>query len=144
MIYDENEEFEIGKGKILKKGGDISFIAIGDMVCVALEAARKLEEKGIDTEVIDMHTLKPIDKDLILKSVGKTGHVITIEDHQINNGLGSAAAEVLGEEAPYPIIRIGLQDTFAESGRYDLLLEKYEMDVNSVIKAAEKMLRSNI
>jgi transketolase len=142
-IYDENEEFEIGKGKILKAGGDISFIAIGDMVAVALEAAQKLESKGIHAEVIDMHTLKPIDKDLILASAGKTKHVLTIEDHQINNGLGSAVAEVLGEETPYPIKRIGLKDTFAESGRYDLLLQKYEMDDQSVIQAAERMLKTN-
>ena len=119
---------------------DISLIAIGDMVSIALEVQNMLEEKGISAEVIDIHTLKPIDKELILVSVQKTKHVITIEDHQINCGLGSAVAEVLGEEAPYPVKRIGLKDTFAESGRYDLLLKKYEMDAESIISAAERML----
>ena len=140
FIYDENEIFEIGKGKLLIEGDNISLIAIGDMVSIALEVQSMLEEKGISAEVIDIHTLKPIDKELILVSVQKTKHVITIEDHQINCGLGSAVAEVLGEEAPYPVKRIGLKDTFAESGRYDLLLKKYGMDTESIISAAERML----
>ena len=143
IIYDENEPFEIGKGKLLREGGDISICAIGDMVCVALEAAETLAKKGIHAEVIDIHTLKPLDEALVLRSIAKTGHVITVEDHQINNGLGSAIAEILGEQQPRPLMRIGLRDTFAESGRYDLLLKKYGMDAESIVKTAERMLQTN-
>lgn len=140
FVYEEDEQFEIGKGKILIEGKDFSLIAIGDMISVALEAAELLKRKGIQAEVIDMHTLKPIDSELIIASVMKTKKAITIEDHQIHNGLGSAVAEVLGEKAPHPIRRIGLRDTFAESGRYDLLLKKYGMDAIAVVRAAEELM----
>lgn len=143
IIYDENEPFEIGKGKLLKEGGDISICAIGDMVCAALDAAQRLSISGIKVEVIDIHTLKPLDEALVLMSAAKTGHMITVEDHQINNGLGSAISELLGEKQPCPIKRIGLRDTFAESGRYDLLLKKYGMDVESIVRTAERMLHTN-
>ncbi len=143
IIYDEHEIFEIGKGKLLREGGDISICAIGDMVYVALAAAEMLAKKGIQAEVMDMHTLKPLDEALVLSSAVKTGHMLTVEDHQISNGLGSAIAGLLGEQQPCPMKRIGLQDTFAESGRYDLLLKKYQMDAESIVIAAERMLHAN-
>ena len=140
IIYDEDDEFEIGKGKVLFIGKDVSLIAIGDLVSVALKAQEALQERGIQAEVIDMHTVKPIDKDLIIQTALKTKRVITIEDHQINGGLGSAVAEVLIEEYPVPMRRIGLQDTFAESGEYHLLLKKYRMDLNAILIAVEQIL----
>ena len=140
IIYDEDEEFEIGKGKVLYTGKDVSLIAIGDLVSVALKAQEALHERGILAEVIDMHTVKPIDKDLIIQTARKTNRVITIEDHQINGGLGSAVAEVLIEEFPVPMRRIGLRDTFAESGEYHLLLKKYHMDLNAILIAVEQIL----
>ena len=140
VIYDEDEEFEIGKGKVLFTGKDVSLIAIGDLVSIALKAREALQERGIQAEVIDMHTVKPIDKDLIIQTARKTNRVITIEDHQIIGGLGSAVAEVLIEEFPVPMRRIGLRDTFAESGEYHLLLKKYRMDLNAILIAVEQIL----
>ena len=140
IIYDEDEAFVIGKGKRLREGQDVSLIAIGDFVSIALEAQQRLAQSGIDAEVIDMHTLKPIDRDLVVATARKTGHVVTLEDHQINGGLGSAVAEVLGENCPTPMRRIGLRDTFAESGEYHLLLKKYGMDVDAVLAAVDELM----
>jgi len=139
-IYDKDETFEIGKGKQLHTGEDVSLIAIGDFVQLALKARDILYPRGIRADVIDMHTLKPIDKDIVIKTALKTHRIVTIEDHQINGGLGSAIAEVLAEECPTPMRRIGLRNTFAESGEYQLLLEKYGMDVNSIVSAVEQLM----
>jgi len=139
-IYDKGDNFVIGEGKLLAEGKDVSLFAIGDMLTIALEARKSLLTRDIEAEVIDFHTLKPIDSDLIVKSAKKTRRVVTIEDHQINGGLGSAVAEVLAEELPTPLRRIGLRDTFAESGEYHLLLKKYGMDVNAVVAAVDELL----
>lgn len=139
-IYDKDECFEIGKGKILYSGEDISLIAIGDFLQLALATREILHQRGIEADVIDMHTLKPIDKAIVIQSALKTRRVVTIEDHQIYGGLGSAVAEILAEECPTPMRRIGLRDTFAESGEYQLLLEKYSMDVNSIVSAVEQLM----
>jgi transketolase len=141
FIYSESEEFELGKGKILEEGSQLTLIANGDMLCKALQASTELRKKGIHSDVIDMHTIKPLDEELILKSAAKTGKVITIEDHQINGALGSAVAELLGEKLPCHLVRIGLRDTFAESGPYELLLEKYHMSVADITRQAEALLR---
>ncbi len=140
IIYGPDEMFEIGRGKLLREGNDVSLIAIGDMLSVALEAAGQLAGSGVSAEVIDMHTLKPIDRELIVMTAAKTHRVVTIEDHQIQGGLGSAVAEVLSEELPTPMRRIGLRNTFAESGRYDLLLVKYGMDANAVKGAVWELM----
>jgi transketolase len=140
IIYGPEDSFEIGKGKLLRKGNDISIIAIGDMLSQALKAAELLGEEGISAEVIDMHTLKPIDQDMILATAQKTGYVLTVEDHQIECGLGGAVAEVLAENLPTPMRRIGLRNTFAESGQYDLLLEKYGMSSNHIFVTAKELL----
>ncbi len=140
VIYGPDDTFEIGRGKQLRSGGDVSIVAIGDMVCQAMAAADLLAGRGIEADVIDSHTLKPLDDALILQSAARTRHVVTVEDHQVQGGLGSAVAELLGEELPTPMHRIGLRDTFAESGPYDRLLEKYGMDVAHICAAAEKML----
>ncbi len=141
FIYSENEEFELGKGKILEEGSQLTLIANGDMVCKALQASMELRKKGIHSDVIDIHTIKPLDEELILKSAAKTGNVITIEDHQINGALGSAVAELLSEKLPCHMVRIGLRDTFAESGPYELLLEKYHMSVADITRQAEALLK---
>jgi len=141
VIYSAEEEFVIGKGKLLRSGDDVSLIAIGDMVAIALEAHEQLAGQGIRAEVIDIHTLKPIDRELIVRTARKTRRVVTLEDHQIHGGLGSAVAEVLGEECPTPMRRIGLRDTFAESGEYRLLLRKYGMDAAAVITAVMELMQ---
>lgn len=141
VIYDENEEFIIGKGKILHEGADVSLIAIGDMLCQALEARDKLLNEGVSAEVIDMHTIKPVDQKLICSTAANTGYVVTMEDHQINGGLGSAVAEVLCENCPTPMRRIGLRNTFAESGEFRLLLHKYKMDSDFVVDEVKKMMK---
>lgn len=140
VIYSAEEEFIIGKGKLLRSGDDVSLIAIGDMVAIALEAHELLAQQGIHAEVIDIHTLKPIDREIIVQTARKTRRVVTLEDHQIHGGLGSAVAEVLGEECPTPMRRIGLRDTFAESGEYRLLLRKYGMDAAAVVTAAMELM----
>jgi len=135
VIYDDSLNFEFGKGIVLKTGTDATIIANGDMVTQALTAAKNLEAKGISVTVIDMHTIKPLDKELVIKHCADKKFVVTAEDHQINGGLGSAIAEVLVENCPVPMKRIGLQDTFAESGPYAELLEKYELDATAIEKA---------
>jgi transketolase len=140
FYYSENEDFEIGKGKLLKKGKDISIVVIGDMLHIALEAADKLEKQGVSVELIDMHTLKPLDEELIRETVNRTGRVITVEDHNIYNGLGSAVAEVMATMGKGILRKVGLKDCFAESGDYYLLLKKYEMDSDYVVKMAAEIL----
>lgn len=140
VFYGENERFEIGKGKVIKEGRDITIIAIGDMLHQALKAADQLEKKGVCVEIIDMHTLKPLDVELVKKTIGKTGKIITAEDHNVLNGLGSAVADVIAETGKGKLRKVGLKDRFAESGDYDMLLEKYEMDSKYILKMAEELL----
>ncbi|MFA9398848.1 MAG: transketolase family protein [Clostridiaceae bacterium] len=140
MFYDENEEFEIGKGKVLRQGRDICIIAIGDMLHPALEAADKLEKKGVSVEIIDMFTLKPLDIELVVKSLNKIGKIITVEDHNFYNGLGSAVAEVIAENGNGILRRVGIKDHFGESAPYDELLKKYNMDSNYIVKMAEELV----
>jgi transketolase len=140
-IYDEKEPFEIGKAKRLRSGNDVSLIALGDLVSVAIEAGDRLAGEGINAEVIDMHTVKPLDVESVLKSAEKTSAVVTVEDHNIINGLGSAVAEALVEYYPCPMQRIGLKDTFAESGPYADLLKKYHMDAGAIVNAAKNVIK---
>jgi transketolase len=135
-VYDENEKFEIGKGKIVKEGADVSIIANGDMLHYSLQAAEKLAGQGIQARVVDMHTIKPLDTELVLDCCEKTGAIVTVEDHSIYNGLGSAVAEVIAEERPTPFKRVGVKDTFAESGEFEELLEKYGLSTDDIVKAA--------
>jgi len=127
-------KFEIGKGVVLKEGKDLTIIATGLEVNESLEAAKKLSEDGIDAEVINIHTIKPIDADLIVKSASKTGKVVTVEEHSIIGGLGGAVAEVLSEKCPTKMLRIGVKDTFGESGPAVKLLAKYELDAEGIYK----------
>jgi transketolase len=115
-IHDQNYKFELGKGEVIREGKDVAIIATGIMVAIAIEAADKLKEEGIEATVVNIHTIKPIDKDLIVEVAKKTGKVITAEEHSIIGGLGSAVAEVLSEEYPVKIKRIGIKDQFGQSG----------------------------
>ena len=125
-------KFEIGKGITLKEGSDVTLVATGLCVNSALEAAQMLEKDGISAEVINIHTIKPLDLDLIVKSAAKTGKVVSVEEHSIIGGLGSAVAEALCENQPAKMMRIGVRDTFGESGSAAALLEKYQLDGKGV------------
>ena len=125
---DPDYKFEIGKGVLLREGTDLTIIATGLCVNGALEAAEKLAAEGISAEVINIHTIKPLDKELIVKSAKKTGKVVTAEEHSIIGGLGGAVCETLSEAAPTPVLRIGVKDVFGESGPAVALLAKYQLD----------------
>ena len=131
-------KFEIGKGVTLREGSDCSIIATGLCVSEALAAADTLAEQGIHAEVINIHTIKPLDEELVVKTAKKTGRVFTVEEHSIIGGLGAAVAETLGEKCPTKITRIGVNDVFGESGPAKELLHKYELDAEGI---ANRILR---
>lgn len=137
---EDGSDFEIGKAQVLAEGKDISIIACGHMVWQAVEAAKKLAEEGIEAEVINMHTIKPLDQDAIIKSVRKTGCVVTAEEHQKNGGLGDAVANVLVEHYPVPQEYVAVNDSFGESGKPLELLDKYGLSIYDVYQAAKKAL----
>ena len=140
-IYEEGQVFEIGKAIKLKEGKDVTIIANGIMVAEALNAAYMLEEKGVFARVLDMFTLKPIDKEEIIKCAKETGAIVTAENHNIINGLGSAVAEVLAENIPTPMERIGVKDLFGEVGPVDYLKERFELTASDIVKKVEKVLK---
>ncbi len=144
VFIPEDLPFEIGKAQVLVEGHDVTLIAIGHMVWHALLAADLLEKHGIRAEVINMHTLKPFDAEAVLRSVRKTGAVVTAEEHQKAGGLGGAVAEVLGEHYPAPMRRIGVDDTFGESGKPHQLLEKYGLSPRHIAEAALDLLKKHI
>ena len=134
-------KFEIGKGIVLKEGTDVSIFATGLEVSEALEVAKMLEADGINAEVVNIHTIKPLDKELVVKSAQKTGKVVTVEEHWINGGLGSAVCEVLCEEAPTKVLRIGVEDKFGESGPATELIHKYELDAEGIYKKVKAFVK---
>lgn len=144
IIYSRDIDFKIGKSIKLNNGSDLTIISIGDMTHIALEAVSGLKKEGISARLLDMPTLKPIDTEAIISSADETGAIVTVEDHQINGGLGSAVAEVLVENTPVPLKRIAIPDTFAESGEYRLLLEKYGLSPKYIIKAAKEVLARKV
>lgn len=121
-------KFEIGKGNLLREGKDVTIVACGITVSSALEAAQMLEADGISAEIINIHTIKPLDKDIIVASAKKTGKVVTAEEHSVIGGLGSAVCDCLCENLPTPVLKIGMQDVFGESGTAAALVEKYGLD----------------
>lgn len=131
-------KFEIGKGIVLRQGKDVSIIATGLCVNEALEAAGKLEEDGIGAQVINIHTIKPLDTGLIIEAAKTTGKIVTVEEHSIIGGLGSAVAETLSENMPAPMLRIGIEDVFGESGPAEKLIAKYGLDADSIYKKVKK------
>lgn len=137
VIYDENQKFEIGKMIQLGDGTDATVFATGVMVSESLKAQEQLAEEGINIRVVDVHTIKPIDKEMIIKCAKETKKIITIEDHSIIGGLGSSICEVLSEEYPTKVIRMGMQDRFGKSGKGEQLLKYFKMD-SEAIKLAIK------
>ena len=134
----ENQIFEIGKANILKEGKDVTVIATGHLVWHALEAAEQLQEQGIDAEVINIHTIKPLDEVAVLKSVRKTQCVVTAEEHLRNGGLGDSIAQLLAREYPTPIEMVAVNDQFGESGTPEQLMKKYGLDTPNVVLAVQK------
>lgn len=136
-LYDADMKFDIGKGIVLREGKDVSIVATGLTVYMALEAAKLLENEGISAEVIDMHTIKPIDKELIIASASKTGAVVTCEEHSVIGGLGGAVCEVLSEARPTPVIRVGIEDTYGKSGSGAALLGIYGLSPENFVQKAK-------
>lgn len=134
IIYDENQKFEIGKAIQIGEGIDATVFATGITVAEALKAQKELSEKGIDIRVVDIHTIKPIDKDLIIKCAKETKKLISIEDHSVIGGLGSAISEVLIEEYPTKLVRLGVKDTFGKSGKAEELMKYFEIDKEAIKK----------
>lgn len=136
IVTEEGAKFEIGKAKVLREGKDITLLGTGQMVAACLDAADSLKNKGISAEVINVSTIKPLDTECIKRSISKTGCAVTAEEHSIIGGLGSAVAELLSEECPAPLVRIGTKDTFGESGKAELLMEKYGLTSKDIAESA--------
>lgn len=141
VFIEKDTPFEIGKAQILREGSDVSVVACGPLVYEALMAAIELEKEGVSIEVINSHTIKPLDVDTIASSAQKTGAVVTVEEHQVTGGLGGAVAEALAKEHPVPMDFVGMQDTFGESGAPEELLEKYGMTSKDVVAAIQKIIK---
>jgi len=137
---DENQNFEIGKGLTLRNGNDVTIVATGHLVWEAIEAAKKLELENIDVEIINIHTIKPLDKNLLLKSFSKTKCVVSAEEHMLNGGLGDSVAQLLSLESPFPLEMVGVNDTFGESGTPRQLMEKYGLTSKDIVKAVKKVI----
>ncbi len=136
-INTEDYKFEIGKGVELCDGNDVSIVATGLMVGMALDAAKMLKEEGINARVINIHTIKPIDENILVKAAKETGAVVTAEEHNFIGGLGSAVAEVLSEKCPVPILRVGVEDKYGKSGQVPELLEEYGLTAENIAKKAK-------
>ena len=137
---DENQKFEIGKAVTLEEGNDLTIIATGHLVWEAIEACKALKEININAEVINIHTIKPLDRDAIIKSVKKTKCVVTAEEHMLNGGLGESIAQLLSRELPTPLEMVGVNDTFGESGTPRQLMEKYGLTSSDIVKASKKVV----
>ena len=140
VIHNEDHSFEFGSAEILAQGTDVTMAACGLMVSVALEAREVLAADGISVEVVNVSTIKPLDRETLLASASKTGVVVTVEEHQITNGLGSAVCELLAEELPTPVVRVGVDDRFGQSGNADALLAHYGLDVDGLVAATKQAL----
>ena len=141
-VNDEtNYNFVIGKGITLAEGNDVAIIATGIMVEAALEAKEELAKEGINARVINIHTIKPIDEELIIKAAKETGVIVTAEEHSVIGGLGSAVAEVVSENCPVPVLRVGVKDTFGESGKPNELLEKYGLTSNDIVNKVKEVIK---
>lgn len=137
ILYDSNQTFEIGKAVQIGEGTDASIIATGDVVNIAIQAKEELEKQGIAVRVIDMHTIKPIDKEMVIKCAKETKKIITVEDHSIIGGLGSSVCEVLSESYPTKVIRMGIKDSFGKSGTAEELLKYFGLTTKDILTAFE-------
>lgn len=140
-VFMPEDEFEIGKAVILNKGADVTIIATGHLVWKAVEAAKQLEEEGVSVELINIHTIKPLDEEAIIKSAKKTGAIVTCEEHNYMGGLGESVAGLLARNHPVPQEFVGTMDTFGESGTVNELLEKYGLDTKDVIEKTKAVLK---
>lgn len=140
VLYDENAEIQLGKGNCVREGSDVTVIACGLMVNEALMAAEELEKDGISVRVIDMHTIKPLDEDIIVKAASETKAVITAEEHSVIGGLGAAVAEVLVRKHPVKMAMVGIQDRFGQSGKPPVLMEEYNITAKDIVKAVKETL----
>jgi transketolase len=143
VIFGDLYEPEIGKGVLLREGTDVTIVSCGVMVACCLQAARRLAETGgrhggIDARVVEIHTLKPLDQELVARCAAETGALVTVEEHSVVGGLGGAVAEVLVAREPVVLERVGVADTFAESGPYGELMDKYGLSVGDVVAAAQR------
>lgn len=141
FIYDDETEFVIGKAVLHSEGTDIAIISTGAVLDLCKSATSALEERGVSVRLLDMHTIKPIDRDAILASIAETKGIITVEDHTVVNGLGSAVAEIVAETGSVRMRRIGVQDQFGESAPYERLLEKNGITLNGIVEAANELLK---
>ena len=139
-IFNEDYNFEIGKGTIIREGTDATIIACGIMVNEALNASKQLEAEGINVRVVNMSTIKPIDKELIIDSARKTGAIVTAEEHSIIGGLGSAVSEVVTEECPVIVKKIGVNDVFGQSGTPSELISAYGLTADNIIKKVKEAI----
>jgi transketolase len=137
---DENQTFTVGEGLVLSPGKDVSIIATGHLVWEALEAAKALHEQGISTEIIDIHTIKPLDEKLVIESAKKTGAVVSCEEHNFLGGLGESISRTLAMHHPTPQEFVATQDTFGESGTPAQLMDKYGLNANAIVSAANRVL----
>ncbi|MFY8107417.1 MAG: transketolase family protein [Bacteroidia bacterium] len=135
-----DQKFEIGKALMLNEGTDVSIFATGHLVWKAIEAGHMLAEKGINAEIINIHTIKPLDRQAILASVSKTKCVVTAEEHQLNGGLGDSICQLLSREMPLPVEMVGVNDSFGESGTPDELMKKYGLEAQNIVDAALKAI----
>jgi len=140
-VHSDDYHFQIGKATVEKQGTDVTVVATGLMVTSALQAAKQLEDEGISCEVINMATTKPLDKDTLLASAKKTGYVVTVEEHSVIGGLGSAVCDVLSEAMPTPVKKLGMQDTFGESGPAVELLHKYQLDGEGIVASIKQFAK---
>ena len=136
-IFDEDYKFEIGKAVTLKEGSDVTIIATGLMVNEAIEASKALEAEGISVELINMHTIKPLDKEAVIKAAKKTGCIVTAEEHNVIGGLGDAVCDAVCEEYPVPVVKLGVEDTFGKSGPAVELLHIFGLDAENIVKKAK-------
>lgn len=141
VFHDDDYKFEIGKGEIIKEGKDVTIIANGLMVAEAIEAGKILAEKGIDAEIINIATIKPLDEDLVVASAKKTGKVITVEEHSVIGGLGEAVCSCLAENCPVPVKRIGVNDEFGHSGPAKDLLKQFGLSAENIVKVTEGFVK---
>ena len=137
---DVNQNFEIGKAVLLSEGTDVTIIATGHLVWEAIEASKELDKLSISSEIINIHTIKPLDSDAILRSVSKTKCIVTAEEHMLNGGLGDSVAQLLSRKLPLPLEMVGVNDTFGESGTPRQLMEKYGLTSNDIVNAVKKVI----
>lgn len=139
-VYDENETFEFGKGKEIVSGNDVTIVANGMMVSKAIKAAEILKTEGINARVIDIHTIKPLDEEILIKAATETKGIVTVEEHNVLGGLGGAVCEVLAQKCPTKVLRIGIEDKFGQSGKADELLSLYGLTVENIVSRAKEIM----